>query len=133
MHQFQLHITKKSGKPKYELYERIANNGSQPKIEYVSCISGWRISLVEHILKKSINIYKGKQLSNSNRFRIEEEDGVRVGLIFSAIQILQKMEKCERIISTIQRMSREEAYYWYSKVRDKELHKGSRALRVLLE
>ena len=134
MHQFQIRKARSRGKVKYELYDKVEKEGRKASWEYVSCVSGWRISLLDHLVKKAKKGYRGEQPKQTNRFRVGEEDGVRLGLMFSGIQILHKMEKCEKIISTTQGMSREEAYYWYSKVRDKEFGgKGKRALRLLFE
>ena len=124
----------KEEKPLRASHKLIEKKRRKPTIEYVSCISGWRVSLVEHIIKKAKKKYKDQQVNNPKRFWVHEEEGVRLGLIFSGIQILHKMDKCERIISNIQEMSREEAFYWYSKIRDKEMYrKGAIAMRLLLE
>ena len=91
MHKFQLSSGMKKGKQRYEIFELIEKRRKKPTIEYESCISGWRVSLVEHTIKKAKKKYKDKQVNNPKRFWVNEEEGVRLGLIFSGFQILHNI------------------------------------------
>lgn len=62
-------------------------------------------------------------------FRLEEEDGVRLGLLFLALKPLRKPSRMEAIVERIGAMADEELYYWYSKMTAPG--DGSRARRAL--
>lgn len=66
-------------------------------------------------------------------FSLDEISGVRLGLFFFALKPLRKVIRMEEIIAGIDRMSDEEAYYWYAKcTNSNNAQKSRKALRVLL-
>jgi len=66
-------------------------------------------------------------------FRLPEEVGVRLGLLFLAVHPVAKVARSEAIAAGVQTMPTEEAYYWYSKtVHGPQARRAQRALRVLL-
>ena len=79
--------------------------------------------------------YKVTDLSHSRRkpFRLDEETGLRLGLLFLAIKPLSRMDRVEAISSRLRTMSSEEAYYWFSKcTAEVNAANAQRALRILL-
>lgn len=66
-------------------------------------------------------------------YRLREEDGVRLGLIFLAIKPLRKLSRITAISENVGEMSTEEIYYWFSKTTHRK-RKGCarRALRILM-
>ena len=53
---------------------------------------------------------------DQKKLEIDEEDGVRLALLFKTVSRIRKMSKIDMILLNIKSMSREEVYYWYSKV-----------------
>lgn len=79
--------------------------------------------------------YKVTDLSPQRRapFWLDEETGLRLGLLFLAIAPLSRMDRIEAIARQLHTIPSEEAYYWYSKCTDP--HRSNRAqhaLRILL-
>ena len=66
-------------------------------------------------------------------FSLDEISGVRLGLFFFAFKPLRKVIRMEEIIASIDRMSDEEAYYWYAKcTNSRNAQQSRKALRILL-
>ena len=61
--------------------------------------------------------YRPSDLRPTRRqpFRLDEEDGVRLGLLFLALHPLKKPSRMEALVDGIRTMADEELYYWYSK------------------
>ena len=79
--------------------------------------------------------YRPTELSAKRKkpFSLNEASGVRLGLIFFALKPMRKSSRMEEILAGINRMSDEEAYYWYAKcVNGKNAQRSRRALRILL-
>jgi len=79
--------------------------------------------------------YRSTALSSRKKepFLLDEASGVRLGLFFFALKPLRKVIRMEEIIAGIDRMSDEEAYYWYAKCANgRNLHRSRKALRILL-
>ena len=79
--------------------------------------------------------YKPSDLrrSRSAPFKLDERDGVRLGLLFLAVKPLRKLSRIEAVSRGVGAMEFEELYYWYSKSTASD--GGARAchaLRVLL-
>ena len=71
--------------------------------------------------------------SREEPFLLEEEDGVRLGLLFLALKPLRKVARMEAIAEHVRAMPPEELYYWYSLTSSGEAAlRARRALRVLL-
>lgn len=72
-------------------------------------------------------------IQRKDPFILDEAVGVRMGLFFFALKPLRKVNRMEEIISGIERMSEEEAYYWYAKCTNgRNARKSQKALRILL-
>ena len=108
--------------------------------------NSWRVNLIEPYIKETIKkntTVKGYQRTlDGNKFQpqpsnideiiINEEDGVRLSILFKSISRLQKMERIDSILANVRTMNREEAYYWYSKIfQHRKNTKGMRAFRDL--
>lgn len=107
---------------------------------------GWRLTSVEPYVKEivkmnrkrnsiqmNLNLEKINSKIDQEKLKIEEEDGVRLALLFKTISRIRKMGKIDNILLNIKSMSREEAYYWYSKVFfNRRKQNGVRALRILI-
>ena len=81
------------------------------------------------------NGYKPTDLSPSRRdpFLLNEETGVRLGLIFLAVRRISKVNRIEAISQGIRMMTSEELYYWYSKcTAGSSPERAQKALRALL-
>ena len=66
-------------------------------------------------------------------FRLIEEDGVRLGLLFLALKPLRKHRRIEEVSRAIATMEQEEVYYWFSKgTAGADLFRVQRALRIML-
>lgn len=80
------------------------------------------------------NDYKVTDLSAGRRepFALNEESGVRLGLLFMAIRPVTKMNRVESMSQGIRAMTSEELYYWFSKCTSKSAERAQKALRILL-
>lgn len=81
------------------------------------------------------NGYKATDLTPNRRepFSLQEESGVRLGLLFLAVKPVIKIIRIESISSGIRAMTSEELYYWYSKCTSEPVkERAQKALRVLL-
>ena len=79
--------------------------------------------------------YRPSDLSRSRKapFRLQEEPGVRLGLLMLAVKPLRKTSRMTDISEQIRAMTSEEAYYWFSKATDKAVGRRSqKAMRILL-
>jgi len=79
--------------------------------------------------------YKVTDLSRNRRqpFQLDEETGLRLGLLFLTVRPLTRMDRVEAISSGLRTMPSEEAYYWFSKcTAEASAANAQRALRILL-
>jgi hypothetical protein len=79
--------------------------------------------------------YRPSDLSRSRKtpFQLNEESGVRLGLLLLAIKPLRKSSRMSDISEQVQSMASEEAYYWFSKMTDHNVGRRSqKAMRILL-
>jgi hypothetical protein len=79
--------------------------------------------------------YKPTDLSATRRkpFYLDEETGLRLGLLFLAIKPLNRLDRIEAISGGLRVMPSEEAYYWFSKcTAESSAANAQRALRILL-
>jgi hypothetical protein len=112
-------------------------NGVLPEPKRVVSLSGDSLRAVaDHVLEALRRSgYKVTDLSPRRRepFWMEEEAGVRLGLLFLAVAPLSRMDRVEAISRELRMMPSEEAYYWYSKCTAPDVgSRAQRALRVLL-
>ncbi len=71
-------------------------------------------------------------LTEPNNYRLEEERGVKLGLLFMVVKPLRKQRRIDELTDTVRQMSNEEAYYWYSLCsRNGYGKRARRAFRIL--
>lgn len=112
-------------------------NGVPLEARRVIALSGAKLQAVaDHVLEAlRRGGYKATDLSPRRRkpFRLDEETGLRLGLLFLTIAPLSRLDRIEAISRELRAMPSEEAYYWYSKCTDPHSSgRAQQALRVLL-
>ena len=79
--------------------------------------------------------YRPSELSASRKapFTLDEEDAVRIGLLFQAVKPLRRHSRIEAISEHVRGMEPEELYYWFSKTAARDsAARAQRALRILM-
>jgi hypothetical protein len=93
-------------------------------------------AIADHIIESlRQNGYKPTDLKVSRRepFLLNEETGVRLGLIFLAVRRISKSNRIEAISHGIRSMTSEELFYWYCKCTGRpNTERAQAALRTLL-
>ncbi len=118
----------------------------------ISSIKGWHLTLIEqyikdlanknkifknnlvqvNLLKQKINIIDTLRKVNDLELFIEEEFGVRLALLFESIRNTNVMTRIDKILNYVRTISKEEAYYWFSKCFFRKFQKsGLRAFKIL--
>lgn len=115
----------------------VAANGEVSKPQRLVELTGDSLRAVaDHVLEALRKSgYKVTDLSRSRRqpFHLDEETGLRLGLLFLAVKPLTRMDRVEAISSGLRAMPSEEAYYWFSKcTAGVSAVNAQRALRILL-
>lgn len=92
-------------------------------------------AVLDHVLEViKKNGFKSSDLRANRKepFGLEEEHGVRLGLLFMAVKPLHKLGRIDAISRSIWQMETEEAYYWFSKCsRATHRRRACRAVRIL--
>lgn len=71
-------------------------------------------------------------LTETDTFRLEEEQGVQLGLIMMAVKPLQKRRRIDELKEAVRFISSEECYYWYSLCTNNEKkNRARKAFRIL--
>jgi len=87
------------------------------------------LSCLKHAGHKPSELQRGR----ATPFRLNEENGVRLGVLFMAVKPLRKIGRIEAIAERVRAMAPEELYYWYSKCTDPDgARRAQHALRVLI-
>lgn len=121
-----------------ELLQRRLNGDRNPDpMPRVVKIWGTALTAVlDHVLEGiKKNGYRSSDLRANRRtpFAIDEEQGVRLGLLFLAVKPLRKLERIEAVSRSIWQMETEEVYYWFSKCsRSSDRHRACRAARIMM-
>ncbi len=107
------------------------------KVRVEAQLSGDTLKAIADQIIESLrqNGYKPTDLKASRRepFLLNEETGVRLGLIFLAVRYVSKSSRIEAISQGIRMMTPEELYYWYSKCTGGHAaERAQTALRTLL-
>ncbi|MGA9350242.1 MAG: ASCH domain-containing protein [Anaerolineae bacterium] len=115
----------------------VAANREIPKPQRLVELAGDSLRAVaDHVLEAlRKSDYKVTDLSHNRQkpFRLDEETGLRLGLLFLAVKPLTRMDRVEAISSGLRTMPSEEAYYWFSKcTAEASAVNAQRALRILL-
>jgi len=108
-----------------------------PHMQSVVEVSGATLRAVaDHVLEALRRSgYRATDLRPGRRdpFQLNEETGVRLGLLFLAVKPLSKLDRVEAISGGLRNMASEEVYYWYSKCTvGPGAERAQKALRVLL-
>lgn len=115
----------------------LAANGETLKPQRLVELAGDSLRAVaDHVLEALRKSgYKVTDLSRNRRqpFQLDEETGLRLGLLFLAVRPLTRMDRVEAISGGLRIMPSEEAYYWFSKcTAEASAANAQRALRILL-
>lgn len=137
--------------PGFNNHNLSAKSSTQNKFEKISSLKGWRLTQVECYVKVLINktmknqksavqqTLDNQKLNIFNTYKIKvstlsinEEFGVRLALLFECIKTIDQMTKIDKALIYIKSLSKEEAYYWYSKCFiNKNPNSGIRAFKIL--
>lgn len=122
-----------------ELLQLRLNGERQPEDQMRIVVRVWGTPLtavLDHVLETlKKNGYRGSDLRPNRKtpFMIDEENGVRLGLLFLAVKPLRKLGRIEAISRAVRQMEPEEAYYWFSKCsRSDSSRRACRALRIMI-
>ena len=122
-----------------ELRQRRLNGDHNPDDPMPRVVRIWGTALtavLDHILEGiKKNGYRSSDLRANRRtpFALDEEHGVRLGLLFLAVKPLRKLERIETVSRSIWQMETEEVYYWFSKCsRSNESRRACRAVRIMM-
>jgi hypothetical protein len=112
-------------------------NGSKDQWQLVARIRGTPLrSILDQFLSAIKRAgYRASDLSLGRKtpFHLDEESGVRLGLLMLAVKPLRKPSRMSDISEQVHAMAEEEAYYWFSKSTDERVGRRSqRAMRILL-
>jgi hypothetical protein len=93
-------------------------------------------SAVTELARQSGNPPSALRPGMQRPVQLDEDQGVRVSLIFLGVKPLRKPERMQSVIDGIHRMSREEASYWFARTLTSESEsarrRALRALRIML-
>ena len=140
-HSYELRVKLEGEGMLLELYEMppIGQQDKGRKGIKVSHVKESQLPMVQgaisRILKNNKYVYSEVKRTRKLPFKLNEEDGVRMELIFKAISSVKKRSKVEDIVLGIENMPREEAFYWHAKVTkgsETSTSNGLKAMRVLL-
>jgi hypothetical protein len=135
---FHLHVVpSEQGLYGVELYQDQFKNGNGMERVLVSKLDGPPLqSVTDRVLEalkkdgyRSVDLSRGRNAP----FDLDEETGVRLGLVFAAVKPLRKLARIETISSSVNAMAAEEAYYWFAKCTSGEnSRRAQKSLRILL-
>lgn len=137
---FELRIFERKGNETgLAFHEQPSDRDKTPRGDRLKELRVWGLPLkvMTETLLRSLKKqgYRPTALSSRKKepFLLDEAYGVRLGLFFFALKPLRKVVRMEEIIAGIDRMSDEEAYYWYAKCANgRNLQRSRKALRILL-
>lgn len=89
--------------------------------------------LVESWVNKEVKGFKDFKKSYTEPMEVNEHLGVKITILCLAINCLKRLERIKGLIRTLENMTWEEMYYWYSKCRGKTKNKGLKAFRILFD
>jgi len=122
-----------------ELHQRRINGDRNPDDPMPQVVRIWGTPLtavLDHVLEGiKKNGYRSSDLRSNRRtpFALDEEHGVRLGLLFLAVKPLRKLDRIEAVSHSIRQMETEEVYYWFSKCsRSNESRRACRAVRIMM-
>lgn len=93
--------------------------GKESRAESLVRLTGLPLrAVIQQVLQAlKRNSYHPTELdrSRSQPFLLQEEDGVRLGLVMLAVKPMSRTDRIESVAAGIRAMEPEEAYYWFSK------------------
>lgn len=121
-----------------ELLQRRVNGGRKDApFRRVVRIWGTPLSAVLdqvlEVLRK--NGYRATDLRPERKppFSLDEQSGVKLGLLFLAVKPLRKLARIEAVSREVRHLEPEESYYWYSKCsKSGQSRRAMRAMRILM-
>ncbi len=117
------------------LFQLPANGEEEPKEPTrVAQLWGYPLRRVRNQVIKALREagHDLDELLEAKSYRLEEETGVKLGLLFMAVKPLNKKRRIDEIRDAVMYMSSEEAYYWYSLCsRNGYGKRARRAFRIL--
>ena len=140
-HTYELRVRVEAEETRLDLYEMppISNSNSTVKGKRLVTVKENQTASVQGAIARALknnkflfsDVKRGRKLP----FKLKEEDGVRLDLIFRSVNGVKRRTRIEDIMLGIESMSREEAYYWHAKVTKGDVRtrsNGLKALRILL-
>lgn len=91
------------------------------------------IELLESWISKDIRGFKSFENSYKKSIEVSENLGVKITLLCLVTNCLRKLDRIRGIVRTLENMTWEEIFYWYSKCRGKSKNKGLKAFRILFD
>ena len=139
-HAYELKVKAREDGLRLELYQLPAQDTrGEGKAAQVSAVDPQQFAAVQPAVARALknNKYSFSDVKRTRKapFRLIEEDGIRLDLIFRSTKGISKRSRVEDIMLGIASMEREEAYYWHSKMTQGESGQnwnGLKALRILL-
>ena len=89
--------------------------------------------LIQDWIRRTDPDFKSLNQVQEYPIQIEEDLGVRLSLLASTINCLRRLDRIRGVIRTLENMTWEEIFYWYSKCRGGSRHKGLKAFRILFD
>lgn len=139
-HSFELFVRTEGDGLRLELFQlppKDSQEGGQARL--ISSLDEKHFALLQAAVAKALknNRYSFSDVKRTRKapFRLVEEDGIRLDLIFRGTKGITKRSRVEAIMLGIGAMGREETYYWHAKTSrgdDQENWNGLKALRILL-
>lgn len=109
------------------LYQRRSPQSPRPR--HLVTLEGAPLGVVSDFFHQA----RSRQRPPSGRQPLEEADGIRLGLLFTALKPLSKPERIWAVAEGVRRMADEEALYWFSRcLNGASSLRARRALRILL-
>lgn len=113
-----------------------AGNGDVP-LERVVALWGLPLEVAREVVVDALRHHRQPpsflSRPRTEALSLDEATGARLGVLFKALKPLRKRERMEDVREGIERMSDEEACYWFAKVmKAGSARRAERALRILL-
>jgi hypothetical protein len=135
---FKLHVFENNnGCSGLALYQQSINGQVNPN-RYKLVVRVWGTPL-QVVTSEVLNLIKscGYHASSIKKGQkepllLDEEKGVRLGLLFLAVKPLSKLARIEEVKDAVCNMASEEVYYWFSRCVDgNERRRNRRAFRIM--
>ena len=109
---------------------RSAQGKKTSGLERLTAIEGWRMDLVRPYIDQILDEFKPEkeylqttidgEVHDSNdlfdEYKITQDYGIRLGVLFKVIARIQKKPKIPNILKAVRTMEMDEIYYWWKKL-----------------